>query len=157
VAANSGTAVPIAIPITGTANTGSGSLTLTPGSLSFTQFSVPQQIMVSNTSGSAVSIKSITVPPASFSESNTCGSSIAAGTSCAIAVSATAANTALGTPITSALTLSSSDTAGTQTVALSTSLPNSTLTLSANALTFPSTNVGTAAAAQTITLTNSGP
>ena len=55
------------------------------GSLATGSTSAAQSVTVSNTGGAAASISSITVP-SGFAQTNTCGSSLAAGSSCAVSV-----------------------------------------------------------------------
>ena len=136
--------------------------TLTPASLSFTvttgTTSAAQSVTLSNTGNTALSISGITIAgtnPNDFSETNTCGSSLAAGANCSISVTFTPAAAA-----SFAATLSVADNASDspQTVALTgtgaaASAPIATL--SPASLSFTATT-GTTAAAQAATLSNTG-
>ena len=96
-----------------------GSLTATPSSLSFGDVasgstSAAQSVTVSNPGGSAASVSSVSVS-GPFSQTNTCGSSIAAGGSCTVSVkfaptsggsqtgTLSVATSAPGSPLTAAL------------------------------------------------------
>jgi hypothetical protein len=87
----------------------------------------------------------------SYSQTNTCGASVAAGASCTIAV--TFEPTRDGT-LASSLTIRDSAYGEPQNVPLSGTGTGLVISLSKTALTFPSTKVGSAAAPQTFTLTN---
>ena len=92
---------------------GTGSNTyVSPTSLTFSGSSGAQAVTLTNASSSAITITSITAT-SGFSETNTCGSSVAASGSCTISVtfSATSSGTVTGS-------LAIVDTSGTQTVAL---------------------------------------
>ena len=100
--------------------TGSASLTASPSSVSFGNVnsgstSAAQTVTISNTGSVAAAISSVaTASP--FAETNTCGSSLAAGASCTASV--TFAPTAAGSD-SGSLTVSSNATNSTLTVALS--------------------------------------
>lgn len=77
--------------VVGLTGTGVGQVTVSPSSIAFSPQQVNktsgvQKVKVTNNSGSAVSISTV-VPSTDFTESNTCGGSIAAGKSCKISVS----------------------------------------------------------------------
>jgi hypothetical protein len=98
----------------------SASLTATPNSLSFGNEAVgstssAQSVTVQNTGSAAATISSVTAS-AGFGETNTCGSSLAAGASCTVSVTfaPTASGAASGT-----LTVSSNATNSTLTATLS--------------------------------------
>ena len=104
----------------GSSSGGSSALTSSPSSLSFGNettgsTSVAQSVTISNPGTSTASISAISTS-APFAETNTCGSSIAAGGSCTASVtfSPTAAGASTGT-----LSVSSSATGSPLTVALS--------------------------------------
>ncbi|WP_263369192.1 choice-of-anchor D domain-containing protein [Edaphobacter dinghuensis] len=151
--ANSATSEPVAIALTGTAVDGSGALSVSPTSLSFSQLSVPQTITLTNSSVSAMAIQSISLSNQNFTETNTCGNSISANASCTISVTATVANTDSATPLTGTLTIIAGDTIGVHTVPLSTSIAPvpGPLVVTPNALSFTVAGVP-----QSVTLTNSG-
>jgi hypothetical protein len=143
-------------------NTGGGSATLSasPTSLSFgsqtvNSTSASQTVTVSNTGTAAASISSITVPTG-YSETNNCGSSLAAGGSCAVQV--TFAPAATGS-YSGSLTVASNATNSTLTVGLTgtgTSAAIATLSASPVSLSFGSETVGSTTAAQTVTISNGG-
>jgi Pectate lyase superfamily protein/F5/8 type C domain/Abnormal spindle-like microcephaly-assoc'd, ASPM-SPD-2-Hydin len=133
--------------------------TITPSSLSFGSETVgsttaAQTATVNNPGTSAITISSI-VTTGQFSQTNTCGSSLAAGASCTVAVkfaptsvgaqtgTLAVTNSATGSPI--GVTLS-----GTATAA------GPALTISPASLSFPATFVGSSPAAQTVTVSNTG-
>ncbi|MFI6250852.1 choice-of-anchor D domain-containing protein [Streptomyces sp. NPDC051016] len=132
-------------------------VTATPGALNFG--SVPtgstsdaQTVTVSNPTGSAASVSSVSTS-GDYSQTNTCGSSIPANGSCTVSVkfAPTATGSRSGT-----LTV----TAGgiTDTVALSGTgtAPGPVLNTDPASLSFAATVVGSSATAQTVKVTNSG-
>jgi hypothetical protein len=129
---------------------------LSPTSLTFASqvtgtTSPAQLVTLTNTGSEALSITSITAS-AGFGQTNTCGSSVAAGAACNINVTFTP--TATGTQ-TGTITLV--DNAGSQTVSLTgtgTGAPGASL--SPSSLTFGSQAENTTSAAQNVTLTNTG-
>jgi len=134
-------------------NTG---VTVTPTALNFGSVatgstSTAQTVTVSNPTGAAVPVTSIAAT-GDFAQTNTCGSSIAANSSCTVSVTftPTAAGSRTGT-----LTVNAG---GTTTVSLSGTgtAPGPVLTASPVSLSFASTLVGSTAATQAVTLTNSG-
>ena len=133
------------------------SVVLNPLSLNFGlvtvgQTAVPQSITVSNLGGAVASLQ----PPAIAGDfqvsSNTCGSSLAPGVGCTLAI------TFLPTiPGTRNGSLAVADSAGTQLASLTGSGASvGTDTLSPTSLVFTPQLVGTASAPQTITLSNNG-
>jgi FG-GAP-like repeat/Abnormal spindle-like microcephaly-assoc'd, ASPM-SPD-2-Hydin/FG-GAP repeat len=121
--------------------------------------SAVQTITLTNTGSASLVITGI-VPtgtdPADFIESNTCGTSLAAGSNCTIDITfAPAASGALTASIT--ITDDNNAVSGSaQTVNLSGTGTETGVTLSTSSLTFPSENVGTASTVQPVTITNSG-
>jgi hypothetical protein len=113
-----------------------------------------QIVILNNTGGAALTISSI-VANGDFAQTNTCGSSVAAGGSCTISVTFTP--TAAGARSGSlTITDNNNGAAGsTQTVTLSGTGTAPTVSLSAP-VTFAAQAVGSTSSAQTITLTNSG-
>ncbi len=109
---------------------------------------------VSNPGTAAASVSSVSVS-GPFSQTNTCGSSIAAGGSCTVSVkfAPTASGAASGT-----LSVASSAPSSPLTVALTgTGVTGATaLTASPTSLSFGSVAVGSTSAAQTVTVTNPG-
>ncbi len=147
----------LVVDLTGTGSI-AGVVSLAPTTISFGQVEVgsssaPMQAQAVNSSGAAIAISSITVTSPFTLSSNSCGTaSLAANSSCQLKVEfvPTQAGAAAGT-----LTLT--DAAGTQTIALSGSgAAAPTDTLSATSLSFPATVTGGLSAAQTVTLTNAG-
>lgn len=130
---------------------------LSPTSLTFATQTVgttsaPQVVTLTNTGSEALALTSIAAS-ASYAQSNTCGSSVAAGAACSITVTFTP--TATGTQ---AGTITIVDNAGSsQMVNLSgtgSGVPGASLT--PTSLTFSSQIVDTTSASQTATLTNPG-
>jgi hypothetical protein len=149
---------PQTVPLTGTG--GASVVSLSPGSLTFPlqvvgESGSPQTVTLTNTGTSALSFSgtgiSVTTDPREFSETNTCGTSVAAGASCTITVTFTPKQSS---PPASSGTLSISDNAAgsPQTVALSGT--GTFVELVPGSLTFASQAVGTTSAVQTVTFTN---
>jgi HYDIN/CFA65/VesB family protein/ASPM-SPD-2-Hydin domain-containing protein/centrosomal CEP192-like protein len=146
----------ILVPLTGT-GLAAGSVTLLPANLSFgTQqvgtTSAAQTLSVQNVGGSPVSISSIVVGAPFAKVSNTCGSTLAAATACAVTVdfAPTAAGAATGS-------LTVSDSVGTQSAVLTgTGVLGPTDTLSTTSLSFPATVLGQTSPPLTVTITNGG-
>jgi hypothetical protein len=138
---------------------------LSAASLTFgpTAVGVPaatQKITLSNTGGTALSLNGTGqgillggTNKSSFSQTNTCGTSVAAGSSCSITVTFTPA--AVGA-LTASISITDNATGSPQKVSLSGTGALPTATLSPTALTFASTTIGTAAVTQKVTLTNTG-
>ena len=117
--------------------------------------SAPQTVTVTNTGDAALAISGITVT-GDFALNNTCGTSVAAGSSCTASVTFTP--TALGSRA-GGVTVTDNATGSPHQIALSgtgvgASAP--AVSLSPAALTFGSQALNTASAAQTVTLTNTG-
>jgi phospholipase C len=132
-------------------------VSLSPTSLAFADqrlggTSQPQTVTLTNIGTGGLTISSI-VASGDFAQTNACGSYVAAGANCSIAV--TFAPTALGAR---AGTITITDSAGDspQTVGLSGNGVASAVLLSPTSLIFPDQTVGTTSAPQTVTLTNSG-
>src|SRR6267143_517651 len=138
------------------------SVGLSPASVNFGNqsvgnSSVAQGITLSNTGG-PLSITSIAIAGTNagdFSQTNTCGASVAGGASCTINV--TFKPTAAGSRVAS-VTITDNAAGSTQTVALSGTgvATPPTVSLSASSVSFGTQSVGSASAAQTVTLSNSG-
>ncbi len=113
----------------------------------------PQQIALANTGSATLTIASI-VPSGDFAETNTCGSSLAGGTSCTI--SATFTPTAAGVR-TGTITITYSLASSPQKVTLSgNGIAGLAGTLSPTSLSFGNQTQGTTSAPQSVTLTNTG-
>jgi hypothetical protein len=141
--------------------TGTGTapvVSLSPTSLTFPAQAVggsssAQSVTLSNTGSATLSITSITVS-GNFSQTNTCGSSVAVGGSCTLSVTFTP--TATGTR-TGVVTITDNASPTTQTVSLTgTGVDAPVVSLSPASLTFPAQRVGTASSAQSVTLKNTG-
>jgi Abnormal spindle-like microcephaly-assoc'd, ASPM-SPD-2-Hydin/Beta-propeller repeat len=133
-------------------------VTLTPGSLTFSSqdlgtTSSPQVITLKNTGGAALTISGITAS-GEFAETNTCGSSVGAGASCAVSV--TFAPTSSGSQ-NGSVTITDNAANSPQTVLLAgTGVAAPAVTLSVASLNFSPQPEGTTSTAQTVTVTNSG-
>ena len=159
------------IELSGTASQ-APQVTLTPTTLSFGQApgqvsatgpvpvnttSASQQVEAGNSGSAAVTISSVAITPPFTITSNQCGT-LQAQTDCQVMVAFAPTQRGAATG-----TLTFTDGAGTQTVALSgwgSAPPTDTLSTnpptSPASLTFPGTIVGQLSTAQTVTLTNSG-
>jgi hypothetical protein len=114
--------------------------------------SSPQTVTVSNSGTAAAPVTGISTT-GDFSQTNTCGSSIAAGGSCTISV--TFAPTATGTR-TGNLAITASGIANTVPLSGTGVAPGPVLNTNPSSLTFAGTIVGNSSATQTVTVTNSG-
>ncbi len=130
---------------------------LAPTSLSFdTQgvgtSSAAQTVTLSNTGTASLSITSVSVS-SDFSQTNNCGSSLAAGANCAIQVifSPTAAGSLSGT-----LMVADNAAGSPQSVTLSGTGTAPAVSLAPASLSFGNQGVGTTSAPETVTLTNAG-
>jgi hypothetical protein len=137
--------------------TAAASIVLTPPSLTFpativNQTAAAQNITVANTGGTATTLQAPVITGDFAISANTCGSTLAASSSCTLSITftPTAAGARSGT-------LSIIDSVGTQTEQLSgVGDTPATDTLSTTALTFATQQITTTSAAQLVTLTNSG-
>jgi hypothetical protein len=126
-----------------------GTVSLTPATVDFGSVEVgttstPLQVEAGNSSGTAVSITGVSITAPFKIASNSCGTStLAANTDCQVMVEFAPTQTGL-----TAGTLTFTDGAGTQTVALTGT--------GAAPLTFPGTVIGQNSAAQTVTIANTG-
>src|SRR6266550_2935038 len=156
-------ASPQTISLSGTGLAPSPTVGFSPASLTFSTTYVgvaatAQTVTLTNSGAGALSVSSIAVTgtnSSEFAQSNTCGTSVAAGASCTINVTFTPG--AAGSR-TAAISITDNAPASPQTISLSgTGLaPSPTVGFSPASLTFSTTYVGVAATAQTVTLTNSG-
>jgi len=118
--------------------------------------SVPQLVTLTNTGTLTLPITSITLTGTNsllFSQTNTCGSSVAAGANCTISV--VFKPNAIGAK-TATLNVNASGSAGTQTVALSGTGAVSTYSVAPTLVAFGSQQTNAASAPQMLTLTNTG-
>ena len=145
------------VSLGGTGSAAAPIVKLSANSLSFSNqwvgasFTAPN-ITLSNSGTAALSLTGISITGAdatSFAETNTCGTSVAAGGSCTIAVTF---KPAAAGALTGALSVADNASGSPQTVSLSGT--GNTVVLSATSLTYSSSAVGDAAPAQIITLTN---
>ncbi len=135
---------------------GGAGVTLAPVSLSFGNQNVgttsaSQAVSLTNSQSSAVTGVSVSITGTNagdFAETNNCGTSVAANSSCTINV--TFSPTAAGAR---SATLTVTDSAGTQTASLSGTGVGS-VTLTPGSLTYAAQNVGTTSTSQPLTLTN---
>ncbi len=135
--------------------------TLAPASLAFGNqqvgtSSASQGVTLTNTGTAALTIGSITITGANsgdFSQSNNCGSSVAAGAGCTITVTFTPAATGSRT---ASIAVTDNASGSPQSVALSGSGTTPAAGLSPATLSFGSQQVGTSSAPQNITLTDTG-
>jgi len=138
-------------------------VSLAPGSLTFPSTSVgataaSQSIQLSNTGKSALTISGVSITgtnASSFSQTNNCGTSVAVGGSCLISVSFKPASSG---PLSATVSVADNGAGSPQTAALSGTgaAPAPFASLSPTSLNFSSTPMGTSAATQTITLSNTG-
>jgi hypothetical protein len=134
---------------------------LSPASLTFASqlvgtSSAVQAVTLTNTGGSPLNLSSITIAGTNsgdFTQTNTCGSSLAPNANCNISVTFTPTATGART---ATLTVADDAAGSPQTLILSGTGATSAITLSPVSLTFGNQSVGTASAAQAVTLTNSG-
>jgi len=114
--------------------------------------SSPEAFDLTNTGGAALAISSIAVT-GDFSQTNNCGSSLAANSSCTISVTFTP--TATGSR-TGSITVTDNASPATQTASLTGTGAGPAATRSPASLTFATQAVGTSSSAQTVTLKNTG-
>ena len=135
-------------------------VSLSPSTLTFSGqvlniTSPPQTVTLSNTGDAALTISSIAAS-GNFAQTNTCGGSVPAGSSCAISVTFTPAK---GGTLSGAITVTDNNNGvngSTQTVSLTGTGSVLAAIVSPGSLTFTSQAVGTTSAAQNLTLTNTG-
>jgi 6-phosphogluconolactonase (cycloisomerase 2 family) len=156
---------PQTVTLTGTATSaGAPAVVIAPTTLTFPSqtvgtSSVAQTVTLTNSGNATLNITSVAITGANagdYSETNTCGTILAASANCAISV--TFKPTATGTR-TASISIADNASGSPQTVALSGTGAAATapvVTRSPTTLTFASQTVGTNSVAQTVTLTNSG-
>ena len=132
-------------------------VTANPGALDFGSVatgatSAAQTVTVSNPTGAAAAVSSIAAT-GDFSQTNTCGTSIAANGSCTVSVKF--APTATGSR-SGSLTVNAGGITNTVSLSGTGTAPGPVLNASPGGLSFPATVVGSTAAAQAVTVTNSG-
>ncbi len=158
--ADSATGSPQTASLTGTGINGAPAVTLSPTSLTFpTQVfhtsSPAQNVTLTNSGSGTLNITSFTITGTNsgdFSQTHTCGATLAAGASCTISVTfyplAKNGRTA---------SLSITDNAAGSPQAVSLSGTGTVVQFSASTLTFGSQTVGTSSSAQVVTVTNKSP
>jgi subtilase family serine protease len=162
--ANSTTSSPLTIALSGSGVVPTPAVSLTPTSLTFASTTVgvtaaTQPVTLQNTGTAALSITGISITgtnASSFSQTNTCGGSVAAGASCTITVTFKPAATGA---LSASVSIADNATGSPQTVALTgtgAAAAAPAVSLAPTSLTFASTTVGTAAATQPVTLKNTG-
>ena len=132
-------------------------VTATPTALNFGSVatgatSAAQTVTVTNPTGSAAAVSSIAAG-GDFAQTNTCGSSIAANGSCTVSV--TFKPTATGSRAGS-LTINAGGVTNTVSLSGTGTAPGPVLNASPGGLNFAGTVVGSSAAGQSVTVTNSG-
>jgi hypothetical protein len=138
--------------------TGTWNVTLSPASVAFGSQNVgttssPQPVTLTNNSGAAltgISVSFTGTNAADFAQTNTCGTSLAANSTCTINVTFTP-----GAAGSRSATLSVTDAAGTQTSSLTGTGAGGSVTLLPGSVNFGSQGLGTTSSAQSLTLTNS--
>jgi subtilase family serine protease len=141
-----------------TKGSGTGSVTVSPAALAFGNQTVgvksaAKTSTLSNTTSSAVTISSVTVTGASssFVETNNCGASLAANSTCTISVTFDPNGAVAKTA-----TITITDAAGTQTIdCTGTGIAAGNVTVNPATIAFGNQTVGVKSAAKTSTLTNS--
>ncbi len=150
---------PQTVPLTGTGI--AASLVFSPPSLTFADQTVgtsstASTVTLTNSGTAALTITSVTITgtnAADYSQTNTCGSSVAAGASCSINVVFTP--TASGTR-TASISVADSAVGSPQTVPLTGTGIAPAVTLSPTSLVFASQVLGTTSPAKSVTLSNTG-
>ena len=147
---------PQTVSLTGTGS-GAATITLTPSSLTFASqgidtTSVKQTVTLKNTGSGPLTVTSITTT-GSYSQTNTCGTSVAAGASCAISVlfTPTVVGTNAGTVV-----ITDSAANSPQSATLTGTGSTTTVTFAPTSLNFGNQALNVKSAAQTLTLTNKG-
>jgi hypothetical protein len=137
--------------------TAPASIVLTPTSLNFAativnQTTAAQIITIANTGGTPATLQAPTITGDFALNANTCGTTLAASTACAVSITFTPTASGARSGV-----FSITDNVGTQTAQLSgIGEAPATDTLSTNALSFPQQQITTTSPAQTVTLTNTG-
>jgi subtilase family serine protease len=161
--ADNATGSPQKVTLTGTGTGGSsGTVTLTPASLAFPNTIVgatsdAQLVTLTNSGSTAVTVSSIALSgtnPTAFLDLTSCGSSVAAGTSCSIYVAFKPASAAA---LSATLSVTDNATGSPQKVTLTgTGTAAPSVKLSATSIAFGTVAHGTTSPAKALTLTNSG-
>jgi len=118
--------------------------------------STPQSVKVNNTGNAALSVSGITIGgtnPGDFAQTNTCGSSVAVGSFCEIAVTFTPAASSMRS---ASLAIADNASGSPQSVTLNGTGAAPAASLSTTSLNFGSQSLGTTSAPQSVTLSNPG-
>jgi hypothetical protein len=143
------------VNLTGTGNSGVASLSSTSLTFATQQVattSAAQSVTLRNIGATPLNIASV-VATGDFMQTNTCGTSVAAGKKCSINVTFTP--TVNGNR-TGSVTISDTDPTGAQVISLSGTGLGPAVNLSNTSLAFGNQNVNTTSAAQLVTLSNTG-
>jgi len=140
--------------------TGTGSVStvvFVPADLSFVNqvvhtSSAKKNVKFSNNTGATITISKVAAS-ANYSETNSCGTSLASGASCTIAVTFTPTTTGI---LSGTITVTDSASSGTQTIPLSGTGIAASVTFLPGSLTFADQTVGTTSPASVVTLSNTG-
>ncbi len=163
--ADSASSQPQTITLTGAGINGTAApqAVLTPTNVAFgnqtvSTTSAAQVVMLSNPGNATLTIVGVSLEganPADFAQTNSCGSSLAAGASCAISVTFTPASAASFNAV---ITVEDNAAGPPQMAALSGTgvAPAPQAVLAPTSLAFPNQTAGTTSAAQTLTLSNPG-
>ncbi|WP_161784324.1 choice-of-anchor D domain-containing protein [Aquabacterium sp. NJ1] len=129
------------------------------GSVTVGQTSAAKALAIKNTGNAALSVSSIATTPSSFAQTNDCGASLAAGASCTVntTFSAASAGAASGTLTIVSNAAGSPTRIGLSAQGVAVVLPVLSWQSSATGLSFADTNVGSVASTQTLVLSNAGP
>ncbi len=153
---------PQSVALSGTGTASAPTATLTPTTLKFPSTvvgssSAAKVVTLKNTGTATLDISGITISGAdktSFTDTTTCGSTLAAGKSCTISVTF---KPAVAGALTATLNVADNATGSPQTVALSgTGKGAPVVMLTPTTLKFATTKVGTTTAAKVVTLKNTG-
>ena len=156
--ADNATGSPQQVTLTGTGAVSAPAVSLSASSLSFASqqlnvTSAAQAVTVKNTGTASLSLTSITIS-GDFSQTNTCGSSLAANASCTVSVAfdPTAAGTRTGT-----LSIADNASGSPQQVSLTGSgVGTPVVSLSSSSLTFGNQQLNVRSVQQSVTVTNTG-
>jgi len=155
---------PQTVSLSGTAVATAPAVSLSPSSLAFASQAVgatsaAQSVTLNNTGNAALSVTSLAITGANasdFVQTNTCGSSVAAGAKCTISVTFTPSASGART---ATLTIADNASGSPQTASLSgtgTGTATAVVSLSSTSLGFGNQPIAITSTAQTVTLTNTG-
>lgn len=150
-------------PLSGTGAIQSSTATLSQSNLAFTSqivgtTSAAQQLTLSNTGNSVLTIASLIITGANasdFGEIDNCGGGIAAGANCTISVTFSPTSTGARTG-TLTITDNATSPPSPQTVSLAGTAVTPSVSVTPSSISFPSQYVGTSGLPQGVTLTNTG-